>query len=207
MRNYKAILFFILSLCFLNNNAQVKTSKYEKRWAFFHPIAAVKVKKTYKRLKPYYNEWELKFKLDTFSVDGKLDAFRHIYYMAAFAQKVKSSRVRKLGIAHEKTAYLEFKKGRGKGLILPDSMSSAMDLLNNNIGIKLGSENKKLDYEELKKKVIQLILDGKAYYMLFDNKGNYLECDGKTIVNRKFYTNSWYVPKCMLGYSVIQISD
>ncbi len=205
------LLLFFCGLFFCKIDfcaAQVSTSKYEKHWAMRHPIAAIKVKRIYKRAKFHLiNMWELKYKLDTFSVDGKLDAFRHIYYMAAFAQKVKPSKVRKLGIAHEKTNYLQYMKGRGSGEILPDSMSSVMDLLNNDIGIRLGRENRKLNYKELKNLVIQHILDGNGYYMLFDEKGNYLACDGKTVINRKQYVNDWYVPKCMLGLKTVQISD
>ncbi|MBL7917268.1 MAG: hypothetical protein JNM96_02655, partial [Bacteroidia bacterium] len=180
---------------------QTKVSRYEYAWAFAHPFAACKVKKIHKKLKPFYNESELKMSLDSFSQGGKLDAYRHVFYMAAFAQKIKAKKIIKLGKAHEKTNYRQFKKGKGKNTILPDSLSSIMDLWNNEIGVTLARDNKELSYEELKHKVIKLINENKAFYFLRDANGNFLDCDGKTIIDLKKYQDKWYIPKCMLGLS------
>lgn len=192
---------FLLLLFSIKTFSQTKVSRYEYAWAFAHPFAACKVKKIHKKLKPYYNENELKLSLDSFSQGGKLDAYRHVFYMAAFAQKIKAKKVIKLGKAHEKTNYRQFKKGKGKNVVLPDSLSGLMDLWNNEIGVTLARDNKELGYEELKQKVIKLINENKAFYFLRDANGNFLDCDGKTVIDLKKYQDKWYIPKCMLGLS------
>ncbi len=206
--NLKTVIaLFTLLFYTFKTLSQTKVSRYEYAWAFAHPFAACKVKKIHKKLKPFYNEAELISSLDSYSQGGKLDAYRHVFYMAAFAQKVKAKKVLKLGKAHEKTNYRQFKKGKGKNIELPDSLSSVMDLWNNEIGVKLARENKDLSYEELKQKVIKLINENKAYYFLRDVNGNFLECDGKTIIDLKKYKDKWFVPKCMLGLSSIQENE
>lgn len=192
---------FLLLLFSVRTFSQTKVSRYEYAWALAHPLAACKVKKIHKKLKPYYNENELKLSLDSFSQGGKLDAYRHVFYMAAFAQKIKAKKVIKLGKAHEKTNYRQFKKGKGKNVVLPDSLSGLMDLWNNEIGVTLARDNKELGYEELKQKVIKLINENKAFYFLRDANGNFLDCDGKTVIDLKKYQDKWYIPKCMLGLS------
>jgi hypothetical protein len=175
------------------------TSRYEFWWALGHPFAAIKVKRIHKKLAPYYNEAELKLKLDGFSSGGKLDAFRHVFYMAAFGQKVKAKKLIKLGKAHERTNYLQFKRNKDEHGLVPDSISCVMDLLNNEIGVKLGRENKKMSYEELKQKVIGLVNEGNAHFLAIDKYGNYLDCNNQ-VIDLKAYKGKWYIPKCILGF-------
>lgn len=182
------------------------TSRYEFFWSLRHPFAALKVKKIYKQLKPYYVEDELKKNLDAFSSGGKLDAFRHVYYMAAFAQKIKAKKVLKLGKAHEKTNYLRFKRGKFENDVLADSMSCVMDLKNNEIGVKLGSENKKLTLEELKQAAMQLIQKGNAFFLSIDNQGRFLDCQNQ-VINLADYKGKWFIPKCLLGLKAVHVSE
>lgn len=193
---------FILIGCFIVSNlfgGKPATSRHEFWWALGHPFASIKVKRIHKKLAPYYNEAELKLKLDGYSSGGKLDAFRHVYYMAAFAQKVKPKKLIKLGKAHERTNYLQFKRNKNEQGTVPDSISCLMDLLNNEIGVKLGNENKKMSYEELKLKVITLVNDGNAHFLSIDKNGNYLDCNNQ-VIDLKAYKGKWYIPKCILGF-------
>ncbi|MGZ4100232.1 MAG: DUF6973 domain-containing protein, partial [Bacteroidia bacterium] len=130
----KVFTFFIgIMLLSLSCGAQ-KRSKYEWCWAFSHPIAAIKVKHISKTCYAVYkHDLTIREQLDTFSNGGKLDAFRHVFFMAAFAQKVKTKKLRKLGIAHEKgnyQAFLHSKKEEGE---IADSISTVMDLQNNEV--------------------------------------------------------------------------
>ena len=65
---------------------------------------------------------------------GSLDAFRHAYWMANLSSAIGSRKALKLGKAHEKGNYLEYKRHRLEDSILPDSVSCAMDLANNRVG-------------------------------------------------------------------------
>lgn len=190
-------LTFIL-ICFsLLSQKLGSRSCYEKRWAVFHPFAALKVKCIYKRCMPLYLEARKHPALDTISNGGKLDAFRHAFFMAAFSQKIKARKVRKLGIAHEKGNYRDFLKGIKEEGEIPDSLSTVMDLFNNELGIKIGRENKKLELAELKNKVMEEIKSGKALYFKRDAHG-YLSCSGERIPPGD-YTGKWYIPKCLIA--------
>jgi len=205
----KAILIvFIISFCMLGNMAEArpKTSRYEFFWSVAHPFAALKINRIYKNLKPFYVESELKKDLDSYSSGGKLDACRHIYYMAAFAQKIKSKKVLKLGKAHEKTNYLQFKRGKLENEFVPDSMSCVMDLKNNEIGVKLGKDNKELNLGELLQVVIKLVQNGDAFYLAIDDQGRFLDCQNN-VINLNDYKGKWFVPKCLLGFKTVQVND
>jgi hypothetical protein len=172
-------------------------SRYEKRWAFFHPFAALKVKKIYKNCRPIYDEVKKTNTLDGFENGGKLDAFRHVFFMAAFSQKIGVKKLRKLGIAHEKGNHLNFLKSIKEEGELADSLSSVMDLKNNELGFKIGSQNKKLGLPGLKNKVIETIKKGEAVYFKRNASGNYLSCDDIEI-NLQEYKGKWFIPKCLI---------
>lgn len=180
--------------------AKPRTSRYEFWWAVAHPMAALKVKKVYRKASKLYNEEDLKPKLDGYSSGGKLDAFRHVFYFAAFAQKVKPKKVLKLGKAHEKTNYLDFKRGKHEEGATADSLSGVMDILNNEIGVTLGREFKSLSLEELKLKVLEaIIVKNECYYILRDKEGRFIDCKNN-IIDMSLYKGKWSIPKCIAGY-------
>ena len=193
------ILFFIFLTSIQTAFSKPRTSRYEFWWSFGHPFAALKVKKTYKKATKLFDQNELKVKLDAYSSGGKLDAFRHVFYFASFAQKIGPKKALKLGRAHEKTNYLDFKRGKQEDETTADSLSCVMDLLNNEIGVKLGKENKKMSLEDLKQKVIELVNNGDAYTVLRDTQGRFIDCNNNVIDLSK-YKGKWFVPKCISGY-------
>ena len=191
------IVIFIFFVSNLNAQKSGSRSRYEKKWALSHPFAALKVKKIYKKCFPYYNEIKKLGVLDTCENGGKLDAFRHTFFMPAFAQKIKARKIRKLGIAHEKGNYIQFLNRINEPGELPDSLSSVMDLYNNELGLKIGSQNKKTDLKDLKDLVIVEIKKGNSVYFKRNSKGQYLNCDGGIIVLDDYKTK-WFVPKCLI---------
>ena len=91
MRIFFSIVFiFFFCICFAQKLS--KRSSYEKRWALVHPFAALKVKKIYKKCLPFYEEIKSANTLDPYKNGGKQDAFRHTFFMAAFAQKIKTKK-------------------------------------------------------------------------------------------------------------------
>ena len=113
MFNKILIVLFLPALVFSQKPGK---SKFEKSWALAHPIAAIKVKRIYRQTLPFYNDHLIHKQLDSFSNGGKLDAFRHVFFMAAFTQKVKVKKIRALGFAHEKGNRYNAFKGK-KALI------------------------------------------------------------------------------------------
>jgi len=186
-------VFILFSKAF----GQHHISKYEKRWAFFHPIAAFKIRYQLPQAMKLYQQVKASKDLDTLESGGKLDAFRHTFVMAYLARSVKRKKLLKLGIAHEKGNKLQFEKGLLENHELPDSLACEMDLRNNQTGIDIGVANKKLNGEELKVLVIKEIKAGKAWYLKRNAKFDYVTCANQAI-NLMDYKGKWYVPKCLI---------
>jgi len=173
-------------------------SSAEKKWAVFHPFAALKVRKIYREAKPIYEQLKQKNMPDSFENGGKLDAFRHVFFMAAFAQKVKPKKVLKLGQAHEKGNYKSFLKSIKEDGELADSLSSVMDLQNNYFGVETGIKHKEKNLQELSAICLSAILAGNAVYFKRDGNGNYLTCSGERI-DLNYYRKKWFIPKCLIN--------
>lgn len=177
-------------------------SKFEKKWALAHPFAAIKVKRIYRQAMPFYND-QLNFKqLDSFSNGGKLDAFRHVFFMAAFTQKVKVKKIRALGQAHEKANRYNAFHGKKEHGEVPDSISTVMDLKNNETGFLMGSSNKKIPLSELRIKAIDLINQGEALIIKRDKNGNYLTCSDQ-LIDLKSDISGWNTPKCLVHSNLV----
>lgn len=172
-------------------------STFEKRWAIAHPFAALKIKRIYKQALPFYEKIKTNRTTDQYENGGKLDAFRHLFFMAAFAQKIKPNKIFKLGIAHEKGNYLHFKKGINEHGELPDSLSTVMDLENNKIGIELGAKYNNVPLNELAARCLTTVLAGSALYFKRNANGDYLTCENEVILMSN-YKNKWSIPKCLI---------
>lgn len=202
---HKTLCLFLFSVCcHFHCRSQASLSVNEKCWALFHPIAALKVNKIGKQATHIYNDVASSKQLDAYSNGGQLDAFRHVFYMAAFAQKVKPKKIRKLGIAHEKANYRQFKRGRLEEGEVPDSLSSVMDLSNNEAGLRIGSQHKATPLNELKKIILEKILAGEALIMSRNKKGEYLDCSNRVLQQEQL--RQWNVPKCLVS-SALRYKD
>lgn len=187
-------------ICCLSSALLAQTplpSRSEKAWAILHPFAALKVNRIAKKCNTLLKQTPLSFPLPDFENGGRPDAFRHVFYMAAFAQKVGAKKIRKLGIAHEKTNYKNYLKQRLEHGELADSLSSVMDLKNNELGIGIGCQNKELNLPGLKELVLTELTDGKAFIMKRKKNGVYLTGENKPI-ELKDYQGHWFIPKCLV---------
>ena len=194
---FSALLFIVL-IHFSPAQQFNNRSRFEKHWALLHPFAAFKVKKIYQKANEIYSESKKYNLLDNFENGGKLDAYRHIFFMAAFAQKINAGKVKKLGIAHEKGNYLHFKKSIHEHGEVPDSLSSVMDFHNNDIGIKTGKTNKRQTLSELSALCITEIKKGNAVYFKRSTAGAYLTCQDEEI-DLSAYKGNWHIPKCLIA--------
>lgn len=189
-----------ITLLFVYSSAfpQHHISRYEIRWAFFHPFASIKIKRILPEAMAVYADVKQQHLLDSFENGGKLDAFRHTYVMAFLARDIKPKKLYKLGIAHERGNKRQFEK---KHVLedgeRPDSLSCEMDLRNNEVGITLGKSNSSLSKEELKVLVIQEIKKGTTWYIKRNQSGKYVTCNDE-IIQFELYKSKWYIPKCLI---------
>ncbi|MGZ4040813.1 MAG: DUF6973 domain-containing protein [Bacteroidia bacterium] len=190
------VLPFVLAFTSFSQNFS-SLSKYEKRWAYFHPFAAIKVKNHKDEMLAVYKEVKEQKALDVFENGGQLDAFRHVFSMAYLSKFVSTKKLRKLGKAHEKGNYLQYLKDESENGELPDSLSCVMDLQNNDVGLSLNKEVKKLSIGEVRQKVIDLIKAGNATIIKRNADGLYVDCNNNTIIPGKMY-KKWYWPKCLI---------
>lgn len=196
MNKWYGILFFCTlgaySLC-----AQPKLSRYEKCWALWHPAAALKIKKRLPEALKVYDEVKAAHLLDDYESGGKLDAFRHTFTMAYLGQSVPIKKLRRLGVAHEKGNYLDFKKHRLENAERPDSLLCEMDLKNNEAGFFIAWRRPLSGTDSLKNYVVGFIRSGEAWYLKRDGQGRYIDCSGHAI-DSALYRGKWFVPKCLV---------
>lgn len=194
----RRVIIILLVSCGIAGRAQGgRLSGPEKCWALFHPFAAIRVKKIYKAHVPQYNKVKSEGLTDHYESGGRLDAYRHSFFMAAFAQHIGSRKLRKLGKAHEKGNYRDFRKHRMEYGNLPDSLSSVMDLCNNELGISIGRANKELNAEALSQRVTEALKKGEGVYLKRNESGQFLNCRNE-LIKPEDYQGKWSVPKCLI---------
>jgi len=125
---------------------------------------------------------------------GRLDAFKHAYWMAELSLKIGETSALKLGEAHEKGNYQTFKKGQLEDGFLPDKPSSDMDLYNNKVGASISkaytAQNNLIDL------VIEACHQGDL--RVLKKKGSiFLSCNGQPIPRQDLLLK-WDNDKCMI---------
>jgi hypothetical protein len=171
-------------------------SKPEKHWVMMHPFIAKKAYRITEYARKVADSLQ-KAGVFTDGNGGQLDAFRHAFWMASLVQKISPRKARKLGQAHEKGNYLDWKNGKQEEGSRSDSLMCDMDLKNNESGIALGKLDRyvKPNANVLMSEVIAEIQKGNLVMMKKDESGNFYGCDGNMIDLAK-YDGKWYVPKC-----------
>jgi uncharacterized protein DUF6973 len=172
-----------------------KLSCPEKWWVVCHPFVAKKSLKISEKTRVITKEVKASKLLNGEGNGDQMDAFRHTFWMANLTQQIGWRRAKKLGKAHEKGNYRDYKKHRLEDDALPDKASSDMDLYNNNVGIELGKQSTNF---ELKKIVVEKILQGKCKIIKTDKVGNFLDCEGN-ILPAEELKGKWKNEKCLVG--------
>ncbi len=164
-------------------------------WGIAHPIAAIKVKKINKKCLAIYLQPNVKARLDSFNSGGKLDAFRHVFFMSAFNQKIKTKKLRALGMAHERKNYNDFLNESSNSEIGHTCQAMLMDIHNNELAFQIS--NKELSLDSLKEKVIRSLKNGDAFILKRNKLGSYLDCNGNQILQLNKEKN-WMIPICLV---------
>ncbi|MGB1043492.1 MAG: DUF6973 domain-containing protein, partial [Tenacibaculum sp.] len=128
---------------------------------------------------------------------GQVDAFRHAFWMATLRQKIGKNAARSLGKAHEKENYQTYKKRKLEDGVIPDEISTKMDLFNNDFGLRLTRKGSKTPRKGLIYRIINAIHQGKLRVIKKDKKGNFLTCNGK-IISAKSLQGKWKNNKCLI---------
>lgn len=197
----KYLIFFILNFKVLLAQNKLHLSCNEKIWAITHIFVAVKALKYTKEVMNIVDSLKVIKKFtDINSYDGgKLDAFRHSFWMAYLALHIKTKKVLKLGIAHEKGNIKDFKKKRKEEKFLPDSISVAMDLFNNKKGIEIINSGYSIkNKNDLINIIIDYINKGEMKVILKDKYGNFLDCNGN-ILNKESWQGKWINKRCLVN--------
>lgn len=199
--HFKIVVFFLFctTLLVAQNGSFVQFKKLscaEKRWVVFHPFVAKKALQLSLEARTVTAEVKQQRILNGTGNGDQLDAFRHTYWMARLTQEIHWRKAKRLGKAHEKGNYRQFKKGKLEDDVLPDKIIAEMDLFNNEVGLNLGKMNRK---QELKNEVIKLVKEGKCKIIKTDTNGNFLDEQNNIIPaeelkgkweNRKVLVNS-----------------
>ncbi|NVK51926.1 MAG: hypothetical protein HWD85_03250 [Flavobacteriaceae bacterium] len=181
-----------------NWNAFKKLECPEKIWVFFHLAKAKKAFLISKEAQQVSDSIANTPLLDGDKSGGQVDAFRHAYWLARLHQEIGKNAAKRLGIAHEKSNYKQFKKKQFEEGEIPDKISSEMDLFNNNVGLSFTEKNVPYPKNGLIYRIANAILAGKLKVIKKDRFGNYLTCNG-TIIPKSKLKNSWENNKCMVN--------
>lgn len=169
----------------------------EKWWVATHPFVAGKAWENAQKARAFTQQLKADPTLDQRESGGKLDAFRHALWMALCVQQMHRRKAYKLGRAHERRNWLDFKHKRLEEGSLPDSISSEMDMRNNQKGIEIGQQNPTASPEELSEIIKKAIAQGELWIVKADENGNFLDWNNQPIPREK-YIGKWNNPKCLV---------
>jgi hypothetical protein len=200
----RAVFFGITMVFHLSSlNAQSLLSKFsklsrpEKCWTVFHAFAAKSAFRATVKAQAVTDSLSKSGSVGNDNSGGKLDAFKHAYWIASVSSAIGPRKALKLGEAHEKGNKLQFKKHQLEDRELPDSISSCMDLYNNEQGAKTVKANPQYTLQELQQAILKQLTGGQLKCIRKDEHGNFLTCDGK-LINKEEWFGKWNVPKCLV---------
>ena len=192
------ILFTVHSFGQSNFKSFFKLSPPIKKWVFFHPFKATKsleISKETNRVSDSIAKTDL---LDKDGAGGQVDAFSHAYWRARLAQEMGENAARSLGEAHEKENYLTYKKQKLEDGVVPDEISTEMDLHNNEEGLKLIAKGSVVSKNGLVYRIVNAIEKGKMKIIKKDEKGNFLTCNGE-VIQKEELMGKWKNDKCLIS--------
>ncbi len=167
------------------------------KWSILHPFKALKIWKISNQVRDIANHHITDPDLDGDYAGGQVDALRHILWMALITSSFNAKTARKIGILHEESNKIDFKKGKLEDYQLPDSASMMMDLLNNEIGIDLGLRLTGITIESLIDQIKKIILEGRAWVIKKDENGNFLD-KNNNIIPKELWLKKWNTPKIIV---------
>jgi hypothetical protein len=174
-------------------------------WAIKHPFIARKAFNISMHARAVSDSLLAIKALDADGNGGQVDAFRHAYWMAMLSQQIKPAKALKLGMAHEKANFRQFKKAKWEDGALPDSVASQMDLINNKIGCCIGACTAK-NAATVFDQVMQAVINGNLFIILKNADGQPTTCRGEVITSYHKHSH-WQQPKCLVPSNALPIGN
>ena len=200
---YKSIFFCLLFLKMgYSLNAQSTESRFfklsgpEKWWVIWHPLKAKRALNISLEVLRVTDSISKTERIGHDRNGGKLDAFKHSYWIAFLSEEIGETAALKLGEAHEKGNYETFKNGKLEDGFLPDKPSSEMDLFNNKMGAELSRNKIEATNSHLINGVIEMIESGDLR-ILKKEKATFLTCNGQVITDEEL-KGKWLNDKCLI---------
>ena len=190
-------LFFMVGCSPTLRQSYARLSPPEKGWVVFHSF---KAKKAFMISKEAQHIADSIAKQDLIGNDnngGRLDAFKHSFWMARLTQGIGKRSALSLGKAHEKGNYRTYKKSDLEDGLLPDKQSTDMDLHNNAVGNRIGIHHKKASKTVVMGVVLDSLRSGNLRILNKDNEGNFLDCQ-QHIISLDSLKNKWNTKKCLI---------
>ena len=174
-----------------------KLSKPEKTWVIFHPFKAKKAYSISNTIDQITDSISNTGIIGNDNNGGRLDAFKHSFWMARLTQGIGRRAALSLGKAHEKGNYKSYKKRQLEDAVLPDKASTEMDLFNNSVGARTGSFYNKSPKKDLILKLLDSLQQGKLRVLYKDHQGNFLDCQHRKIPLDSL-RSQWHTQKCLV---------
>ncbi|WP_420552075.1 DUF6973 domain-containing protein [Tenacibaculum aiptasiae] len=197
-----------LFICFLISHSIIfsqsnwkkfkKLSHQKKMWVVFHPFKAKKALDVSREANRIADSIKKSPLLDGDPSGGQVDAFRHAFWMASLRQKIGLNAARSLGKAHERENYKTYKKRKLEDGVVPDKISTTMDLFNNEFGLSLTYKGSKTPKNGLIYRIINAIHAGKLKIIKKDKNGRFLTCKNK-LISQESLNGKWENNKCLVN--------
>jgi hypothetical protein len=178
-----------------------KLSKPERTWVVFHAFKAKRAYQISLEAERVKDSLKVATIIGTDNNGGKLDAFKHSYWMARLTQSIGKQSAYSLGKAHEKGNYQTYKKRKLEDGMLPDKPATDMDLFNNHVGIRIGMQKNIRSKNMLIQTVLDSVNEGNMRVLLKNNLGDFLDCQEKRIPLDSL-KHKWNTKKCLVPSNV-----
>lgn len=178
-----------------------KLSKPERTWVVFHAFKAKRAYQISLEAERVKDSLKVATIIGTDNNGGKLDAFKHSYWMARLTQSIGKQSAYSLGKAHEKGNYQTYKKRKLEDGMLPDNPATDMDLFNNHVGIRIGMQKNIRSKNMLIQTVLDSVNEGNMRVLLKNNLGDFLDCQEKRIPLDSL-KHKWNTKKCLVPSNV-----
>jgi len=200
----KLCMFFVaLMLCSFSTYSQSNFSKFKKLsspkkwWVCFHPFKAKRALNISNEVIKVTDSVYKSLIIGDDISGGKIDAFRHAFWMAKLRQSIGKRAARSLGRAHEKENYQYFLENKLEDGTLPDKASMDMDLYNNEVGLSLVLRREKTSKLTVINRVIFAIEEGMMLVIKKDSSKRYLSCKN-LVLSRESLNRNWLNQKCLI---------
>ena len=201
MKKIALLSLFIFAVQFQGKSQQINSgfsnlSSPEKWWVIWHPFKAKKALDASIKTLRITDSIKKTGSIGKDINGGRLDAFKHAYWMVLLTKNIGPKPSNSLGKAHEQGNRKTFENGSKEDGYLPDKAASDMDLHNNQVGIDLYIQYP----QESEKTLIDLVL--KSLHrgdlrMLKKDGANFLNCDG-VLIDSKDLIGTWENEKCLI---------